>query len=254
MSSMRSMKTNLYILSCLLVTSFSLTASAMSGTSLQQGSLVNGDSDSAYAVMHDGGPRALSAGAYFGNQKRGMTDGNRDADWDINHIIGYLGLDLTPWLTILGGVGQSELSVDDDSRDAELDWMGGLQCRILDYLVLDPDGAYSVSMDGDFRALGSSSEGHSGDVRWLELFGAVTMSLTVNTDHGDFLDSVSIFAGPAFSTITASEDSFSNDWTEEQTMGFIGGLQINPSANTALRLEYQQFDSGTVGGSLSFHF
>jgi opacity protein-like surface antigen len=37
-------------------------------------------------------------------------------------------------------------------------------------------------------------------------------------------------------------------------MGFIGGLQINPSANTALRLEYQHFDSGTVGGSLSFHF
>ena len=256
--SMPPMKTYSYVLSWLLVTLFTFSASAMSGYSLQQGSLFNGDSTAAYDTMHDGGPRALSVGAYVATQKRGMQNGNRVDDWEINHMIGYLGLDLTPWLTILGGVGQSELSIQNDNRDSDFEWLGAVQMRMLDYMVLDPlldQNACWFAIDAEVRGIGSSSEGVNSDVTWLELFGSLTMSLTVHPERGGFMDRISIFAGPAYSAITATEDGgFNADLNEDKATGFVGGIQFNPSENVALRLEYQDFDSGSVGGSLTFHF
>ena len=252
---MHSMKTYSYVLSWLLITLFSFSASAMSGYSLQQGSLFNGDSTAAYDTMHDGGPRALSVGAYIASQKRGMQDGNRVSDWEISHMICYLGLDLTSWLTILGGVGQSELSINNDNRDSDFEWLGGLQMRVLDYMVLDSEDPWRLAVDADFRGIGSSSEGMNDDVTWLELFGSLTMSMTVHTERGGFLDSISIFAGPAYSAITATNgDGFGADLTEDKATGFVGGIQFNPNANTTLRIEYQHFDDSSVGGSFTFHF
>jgi hypothetical protein len=255
MAIIRPMKTYSYVLSWLVISLLSFSASAMSGYSSQQGSLFNGDSTSAYDTMHDGGPRALSIGAYVATQKRGMQNGTRVEDWEINHAIGYLGLDITPWLTIIGGVGQSELSIQNDDRDADLEWLGGLQMRMLDYMVMDSSDNWWLAIDADFRGIGSTSEGTKGDMTWLELFGSLTMSMTVHTERGGFMDRISIFAGPAYSAITATEDNgFDTDLNEDQATGFVGGIQFNPNANVALRLEYQSFDDSSVGGSLSFHF
>lgn len=255
---MRPMKTYSYVLSWLTVSLFAISASAMSGTSLEQGALLNGDSTAPYDAVHDGGPRIVSVGAYVGNQERGMQDGHGVSTWEISHMMAYLGLDLTPWLTILGGVGESDLSVDGDNRDSGFEWMGGLQLRLLDYMVMDPvfdDNAYWVGIDTDFRGIGSTSEGGSGDVTWLELFGSMTFRVTVHPERGGFIDSISVFAGPAYSAITATDNSgFNVDMNEDKATGFVGGIQFDPSENVAIRLEYQKFDSGTFGGSLLFHF
>jgi len=252
------MKTYSYILSWLIVAMFTFSASAMSGSSLQQGSLLNGDSAKSYDVIHDGGPRVLSVGAYVANQKRGMDANGTVSDWEISHMIAYLGLDLTSWLTVIGGAGQSDLSIQGDTRDSDFEWLGGIQVRFLNYMVLDPlfgDNAYWVSIDTDIHSIGSTSEGINSDVTWLEIFGSLTMSMTIDTERGGLLDRISIFAGPAYSSITATDsDGFSADMNEDQATGFVGGIQIDPSENVTLRLEFQQFDSSSVGGSLTFHF
>lgn len=256
---MHPMKTYSLVLSWMLASLVSISASAMSGYSLEQSSLFNGDSTAPYDTVHDGGPRILSLGAYIANQERGMQDdGNRIYNWEISHKIAYLGLDLTPWLTILGGVGESDLSIDGDNRDSGFEWMGGIQLRLMDYMVMDPvfdDNAYWIGVDTDFRGIGSTSEGMNGDLSWLELFGSLTLSVIVHPERGGFIDRISVFAGPAYSAITATSDTGYNvDMTEDKATGFVGGIQFNPSENVALRFEYQKFDAGTIGANLSFHF
>lgn len=252
------MKTYLLALSCISAILVAASASAMSGSSLQQGSLFNGDSDKAHDSLFDGGPRFLSIGVYMGSQQRGMVEDRRSYEWEIQHSIAYLGLDLTPWLTILGGVGQSDLNISEMERDSGFEWLGAIQWRVLDYLALDPlfnDSAYHVSLDTEFRGIGSNSDGMDGELSWLELFGAVTMNFTVNTERGGLLDSISVFAGPAFSTITATRDNdLDVDLNEDESLGLVAGIQANPSENVTLRLEFQKFDANTFGGSCTFHF
>jgi len=255
---MPAMKTYSLVLSCVSAILVAASASAMSGTSLQQGALFTGDSGKAHDNLFDGGPRALSVGVYLASQKRGMVEDGMTSEWEIRHSIAYLGLDLTPWLTILGGGGQSDLSIAGDNRGADFEWLGAIQWRMFDYLAFDPlfsDGACRVSVDAEFRGIGSQSEGMGGDLTWLELFGALTMSFTVNTERNEILDSISVFAGPAYSTITATRETGLNvDLNEDESLGFVAGLQVNPSENVTLRLEFQEFDSGSFGGSCTFHF
>ncbi len=255
---MQSMKTYLLALSCVSALLVATTASAMSGTSLQQGSLFNGDSDMAHESLFDGGPRLLSVGVYMGNQQRGMLEDGMTYDWEIRHAIAYVGIDLTPWLTIVGGAGQSDLSIQEMERDSGFEWLGAIQWRILNYLALDPlltEGACRVAVDSEFRGIGSNSDGMDGEISWLELFGSLTMNFSVNTERGELLDSISVFAGPAFSTITATRDNgLEADLNEDESLGFIAGIQANPSENVTLRLELQKFDSNTFGGSCTFHF
>ena len=165
----------------------------------------------------------------------------------------YLGLDVTPWLTFLGGCGQSDLSVGSEERDSDFEWLGAIQWRMLEYLALDPlfnDSACRVAIDAEFRGIGSQSEGMGGDLTWIELFGALTMSFTVNTERGELLDRISVFAGPAYSTITATRDNgLDADLNEDESLGFIAGLEAAPSENVTLRLEFQAFDASTFGGS-----
>jgi len=124
---MPAMKTYSLVLSCVSAILVAASASAMSGTSLQQGALFTGDSGKAHDNLFDGGPRALSVGVYLASQKRGMVEDGMTSEWEIRHSIAYLGLDLTPWLTILGGGGQSDLSIAGDNRGADFEWLGAIR-------------------------------------------------------------------------------------------------------------------------------
>lgn len=254
------MKTYSLVLTCLCAAMLANSASAMSGTSLQQSSLLSGESVTPKEALYDGGPRFLSVGAYLADQKRGLDgDGMGSTEWNIRHTLAYLGIDLTPWLTVLGGAGQSSVTTYGQSGDSDFEWLGAIQLRLLDHLALDSmlnNGAYTVSVNSEFRAIGSKTEVMGSDIKWLELFGSLTMNIAVNLEHdGGILDRLSVFFGPAYSAITASDDSgFSADMNESEAIGFIGGIEMNPSENIALRLEYQKFDAGTFGGSLTFHF
>jgi hypothetical protein len=252
------MKTNTFLST--LVTVFALATSALAvdgGSSARQGSLFNGESGPRLNAVYDGGPRLFSLGAYSQYQKRGMTDDSDFVtDWSIRHLMMYAGFDLRPWLTIQGGIGQSDLSIaDDEARDADMEWMGGAQVRLLDYMLLEPvigDDTYWLGVDSQFRYTSSKSEGFGGDITWGEMFGSLTMSLTSRPERSGFMDRISLYFGPAVSMIRGKDGN--TDVSEDQSLGFIGGLHFVPSDNFTLTLEFQQFGAMTVGGGVGLHF
>lgn len=241
------------------VTVFALATSALAvdgGSSARQGSLFNGESGPRLDTVYEGGPHLFSIGAYSLSQKRSVTDdGDFDADWSVRHLMTYVGFDVRPWLTIQGGIGQSDLSVEGDSRDADLEWMGGAQVRLLDYMLLEPiigDDTYWFGLDSKFQYTSSKSEGFRDDITWGEMFASLTLSLTSRPERYGFMDRISLFFGPAVSLIRGKEGD--TDITEDKSFGFVGGLQFMPSDNITLKFEVQQFDDMTIGGGVGLHF
>jgi opacity protein-like surface antigen len=254
---MRRMKT--YTFLSTVVTVFALATSALAvdgGSSARQGSLFNGESGPRLDTVYEGGPHRFSIGAYSLNQKRSITDdGDFAADWSVRHLMTYVGFDVQPWLTIQGGIGQSDLSVEGDSRDSDLEWMGGAQVRLLDYMLLEPiigDDTYWFGLDSKFQYTSSKSEGLRDDLTWGEMFASLTLSLTSRPERYGFMDRISLFFGPAVSLIRGKEGD--TDITEDQSFGFVGGLQFVPTDNLTFKFEIQQFGDMTIGGGVGLHF
>jgi hypothetical protein len=252
------MKAKTGLLGFLLACSLGMSAAAMSGgSSASQGGLWHGQSLTKPEYVYEGGPRWLSFGILWADEKRGIAPENSDftSDWEIRHIMGYAGADVLPWLTLQAGAGESDLSIDGDSRDGDLEWMVGAQCRLIDYLALDPivgEEPYWLGVEASVQYLDSSSEGPMGDVEWNELFGAVTISLTSRPERYGFLNRLGIYVGPAFSTVSAEQNG--QEFEEDQAYGYVAGLTLNPSDNVSLKIELQDFDSTSFGVALGFHF
>lgn len=224
-----------------------------------QGAIFSGDSSKFHDAVFSGGPRRLSLGVALQQQNRTMQEDNgRNVDWELNHFMATVGVDLAKWLTIYGGLGQADLSIDKDDRDADGEWMGGAQLRILNYMVLEPwygDDLYWVGINADsFVRSGSAESGARGEsVDWTEVFGSLTCSLTAKPTRAGLVDRVGIYGGPAVSLIDAGQD-FGGDLESDQAVGFIAGIQVNPNPHMGLRFELQQFDALGLGGSFTFHF
>jgi hypothetical protein len=255
---MQRMKTNIFLSTA--VTVFALAASALAvdgGSSARQGSLFDGESGKRLEALYEGGPRLFSLGVYFQNQERGVSRDDSDfvTDWTVRHLMTYVGLDLRPWLTVQGGIGQSSLDVNGSERDSDMEWMGGAQIRLLDYMLIEPiigDDTYWFGLDSNFQYTGSRSDAPEGDITWAEMFGSLTMSLTSRPERYGFMDRISLYFGPAFSMIRGRDDN--DDFSEDKSLGFVGGLQFMPSDNLTFKLELQHFDETSFGGGVGFHF
>ena len=255
------MKTHSSFATVIAVFAMALPALAVdSGASARQGSLFNGDSGDRVEAVYEGGPRPLSISISSQYQKRGVVYGDSDftTEWSVRHLYSSIGYDIRPWLTVEGGIGQSDLSSDGDTRDSDLEWMGGLQFRLMDYMLVEPpigDDTYWFGLDGHVQYTGSQSEGGQGDIDWAEWFGSLTASLTTRPERYGFMDRITLYFGPAYSMIRGKESGgFGRDIEEDQAIGFIGGLVFVPSDNISIKLEAQQFDETSIGASIGFHF
>lgn len=251
------MKTNTLLSSVIAIVGVAASALAIEGgNSARQGALFNGESGDRVEALYAGGPHIFSVGAYGQYQERSVQDDNDlTQKLSIRHLMTYLGCDVLPWLTLQAGIGQSDLSGLGDDRDEDIEWMGGAQLRLMDYMLIEPpigEDTYWFGLDSNLRYTGSESDGFQGDVKWGEFFGSVTLSLTTRPERYGFVDRISIFFGPAVSFIRGTVDD--EDISEDQSIGFVGGLQIVPSDNLTFRVEAEQFDDTSFGGSVAFHF
>ncbi len=258
---MRPMKRNTLLSSTVMVLALTASAWAISGgTSAYQGAVYNAESPKAREGIFNGSPKFLSIGGYYSQQKRGMDADVGTQDWKIRNTVGYIGVDVMPWLTIFGGGGESSLTINDRSNgDDNAAWIAGGTLRLLNYFALDPiigEDTYWLSIDLDGQYTGSSADDDfGGDLTWHEVYAALLFSLTSNTERWGFMDRVAVYAGPAYSGITASQDdSFSNDLNEDQCMGLVLGVAFSPSDNITIKTELQNFDSTSWGIGASFHF
>jgi opacity protein-like surface antigen len=221
-------------------------------TSAYQGALFNGDSTKFFDTIHSGGPRAISVGAGIEQTKRTMNaDNGFKEDYKINHLTGILGVDLTKWLTVYGGAGQADVSTANSDKSSSFEWTAGGTVRALDYMVLEPWNdidQYWVGLD-----LNSFYRNTSVDDNWKsenlsEIFGSVTMSFYTRPEKPGIWDRLGFYVGPAVSLLSKGNAS------EDQLFGFVGGLQLNPNPNMAIRIQFQKFDDVGMGANILFHF
>lgn len=254
------MKTTPFLSSVAMVCALTASCWAMDGgTSPYQGSIFNMESQKTRDAIFKGAPTMLSVGGYYSEENRVMEVDGVKQDWKINNVVAYIALDVTPWLTIRGGGGQNDLSIDEYSRDSDLEWIAGGTLRILDYFAMDPmvgpDPYWvNVLVDGQYTG-GKSSDEIKGDLTWNEVYAAMLITLTSKTERWGFMDRISLYAGPAYSAIVGSQDGgFGADIREDRSYGLVAGLAFNPSENLTIKTELQNFDKTSFGIGASFHF
>lgn len=255
------MKTSTLLSSAVLACSLAASSWAMSGgTSAYQGSLFNAESQKSQEGIFNNAPKFLSFGGYYAQQKRGMDAEGTVQDWQIRHTVGYVAVDITPWLTVFGGGGESSLKIDEqETGDNNIEWLGGATLRLLNYFAMDPimgDDSYYLSIDLDGQYTGSRADStDGGDLTWNEIYAAMIFSLTADTERWGFMDRISLYAGPAYSGIVGTkDDSFSADIREDQSVGLVVGVAFNPSQNFTIKTELGCFDDTSFGVGASFHF
>ena len=229
-------------------------------TSSYQGALFNGDSTKDYDTVHSGGPRFLSIGIEAQQQKRTLkSDFGGKEDFKANHLVGTVGVDLGKWLTVYGGAGEADSSTDRYNSSANFEWLAGGTIRVLDYMVLEPWNdidQYSVGIDlNSFYRSTSMDTGFGDSTDVSEVFGSLTMTLYTCPERPGLWNRLGFYIGPAFSTLSASDSGKAPKFgDEDQTLGFVGGLQLNPNPNMGIKIEFQKFDDLGLGASLVFHF
>jgi hypothetical protein len=247
------MKTNTVLSVSMLILAMAASAWAVTpGTSASQGSAFNKESQKTAESLFDGAPTRLGFGAYYAQQKRGIDVGGRVEDWKIKHTVGYVTVDITRWLTVLGGAGESDVTREFQSGDGDMEWIAGGTLRLFNYFAMDPivgEDPYWLSIDLE----GQYTDASAGSLSWNEVYGALLFNIMAKTERWGFVDSVSLYLGPAFSAIDGSND-FGGDFVEDQSIGFVFGVAFCPSDNLTIKTELQKFDSLSWGLGASFHF
>jgi opacity protein-like surface antigen len=253
------MKTYAYVLTVLAAAMVSTSAlAAGADSSPYQGALFNGDSTKFYDTVHSGGPRNVSVGVGIDQQNREMEMDNAVFvdQLEANHIMATLGYDVTKWFTLYGGLGSADVNLGNDNRSSNMEWLLGGQFRILDYMVLEPWNdidQYWVGVDANSYVRNTKVEGDAGyydnfSENLTEIFASLTISFYSQPEKPGAWNRVGIYVGPAISFIEYGDQS------ESQPIGFIGGLQLSPSPNISMKVEFQQFDDTGMGASIGFHF
>lgn len=250
---MQPMKTNSLLSVSLLVLAMAAPAWAISpGTSASQGSAFRKESQKTYEGIFNGAPTRLGFGAYYFQQNRTIDVGGSLQDWEIQHTVGYVTLDITPWLTLLGGGGGSDLTRGNRDGDGDAEWLAGGTLRIFNYFAMDPiigEDPYWLSIDLDGQYTGATA----GDLLWNEIYSALLLNITSHTERWGFMDRITLYLGPAYSVIGGSDD-FDDDIREDKALGFVAGVGFGVSDNLTIKTELQKFDGTSWGLGASFHF
>lgn len=211
-------------------------------------------------TLYDGGPKQWSFGVIYQDQKRDITYDNYSNLKDqinVQHILGFVGYDPIPWLTVVAAAGQSKAEDGDtkESGDSGGEWLVGMQFRMMDYLFTT-ERPFMCRMETDVYYNSVNSETDTTELEWNELFASFTVSLTTKLAKPLFGKYVGFYFGPAYSDITGtvSERSRSYDIQGDKSTGLIGGFIYNPSDYLSWKLEMQEFERSSIGLSLGLHF
>jgi len=234
-------------------------AVAMSGdTSAYQGSLFREESPKPYQALYNGSPRFLSIGGYYELEKRGIDINGGVQNWEIDHGVGYIGVDLARWLTVRVGGGADTLRVDGSRGGSDVEWIGNGTLRLLDYYAMDPiigEDSYWLAINLEGQYTGARAKAPSGDITWNEISTALLFSLTTQTERWGFLDRISLYGGPAYSAIAGNNDNgFGANIREDKSVGLVVGLAFGLSDNFTITTEIQNYGDTSFGLGASFHF
>jgi opacity protein-like surface antigen len=197
----------------------------------------------------------LSMGVYGGQF-------NRDIEWDNSGIVqklksnrfyGYLGVDVIDWLTLYATAGMSESAIEDSSYgDFDGCFGAGFHINFLTHYIREPvltSDIVRFNFEGNY--LHSSADlKYRDSVDWDELNASFTIELVNNTTGIKFYspESISLYVGPIFSAL------ISDDFSEDNSFGVIGGIQIFVVDTVAIDIQVQHYGQTSVSGGLNYRF
>ena len=220
----------------------------------------------------------LAVGAGFDQQVR-LVRPRRGNAWvpdelEARHTYALLFVDVSPWLTLNLGTGQTESMFASASKygDAESMWTAGLNVGLWRYDIKDPDWLASrLRLQGAISYWDhESSIIRSGDMAWHECRSSLAISaeyLADDSEQGFFQYpySITFLAGIANSWLRGNFDAANTDlsesgvdpemdFMEEKDLGLIGGINLAAAKNLYLCWEVRIFEKRTHSAALVYHF
>jgi hypothetical protein len=206
----------------------------------------------------------------------GWEKGKRSLDGDLydkqimesRDLFATLTIDVFPWLTIVGGGGETE--VKPAPQMAYLDqkpmWLGGIRFNLLEHEILKPaflESVFRMQAQGTMTGHDGTYQGE--DVEWTEtrvaLLGRMEVfpeQWTIDREEEPF--SADFFVGSVFSEIDGDylptgDGSIANaDFTETDDVGLLLGVDVNIAPQFSVGYEARIFENGTHNVNAAFHF
>lgn len=218
------------------------------------------------ALVHAKHLQRLSVGAgveHFDRQIELKNGSSAQLQGDT--YLGYIGIDLTDWLTLFGEAGMSDVSgienyisgaVGDDTYGA-----AGLLLNLWKYEVLEPEamaGLLNIRLLWQNSLYGGSGNGVATD--WREQVLALPVSYEVRADPVDDNRTVysAVFsAGPIYSAINGDVTTGSGntiDFNEKSNLGIYGALDVFIFKNVSIGGQIHVFEDMTYALRGLFHF
>ncbi len=210
-------------------------------------------------VLH-GGPKKWSFGAYAEFQRRRVeldNLGSRSADWDAETMMMFIGYDVLPQITLLAGVGSSDLDIGSVNYGSDASGLLAARMRLLDYLVFDPlqrANLYYCRIDTVIHYQASNADRGLRELSWSEVRGALTASFVTRPHRLGYFDSAGIYFGPAFSRLRGSDTNPRERWEGKDDFGIVAGAFMNPGRHTMLKMELARFERNSFNFAAGFHF
>lgn len=212
----------------------------------------------------------LSVGVAWEKGERSMI-GNRFGAQilETRDIFATVSLDLFPWLTVVGGWGESEIKPAPTLSylDSNPMWLAGLRFNILEHAVTEPRFlANMLRLQGLVMMTEHEGEFIGDNVEWTETRCALTARAEVfpvqwAVDREQVPFSTEFFVGPVYSTVDGdflpTDDDPLNanaDFEEDDNVGVIYGVDVNIAGHFSAGYEGRQFNNGTHILNVVFHF
>ncbi len=203
-----------------------------------------------------------SVGFDWEDQNRGLDTPSGHELYKAKSYSAFVGLDLTPWFTLYGTLGEADVDAFHKVYDdGNLRWSLGAVASLWQYKMDDPEfmsGIYSLRAQGEWSYVGLDADGDDGDVEdysaslvlnW-ELFARDEESV----DRHPF--SLNFYAGGLVSYLDGSVEveGVGRDIDEHQSLGSVAGLELYISHNLSVGFSWQMLDRDSYHATLHYHF
>jgi hypothetical protein len=165
------------------------------------------------------------------------ADGNAE-DMDVMLMMGFVGYDILPWVTIYGAAGSGILAAGDDNDKTGSFAMGvGARANLLDQEIMDPtlfEDRIRVNAGAEY--VYSQVEINDSDDDFYEFEVSVMISIVNDViGHKRYLPyAISLYLGPVYSNIEGGAD-------EREEFGFAGGLEVFYTKRVSFEMGMEQF-------------
>lgn len=207
----------------------------------------------------------LSVGVSYERVRRGIdVDGvPLTGDFEADHLRGYLGYDMLPWMTVFVSAGATELKGGTWSdTDYDLSVSAGLHGYLWEGDVLTPAfAAGRMSIKATMEIGRYSADSNAGGSDWIEFVAALPFGYEIFERYpvgkSGLSTSLALYAGPAFSYLdgdVAVLPGVTSSFSSDQELGALAGADVYFSPVVSIGGYALIMDEVSYGATARFHF